>query len=135
MSYIKSTSSANETVIGDYRRSKWSLLGPAIISAVLAPIFGLGIFIFILFYINYKTTEFGITDRRVVSKRGWIKRDVDELMLVKIEGVDIQQGFQARLLGYGDLVFSGTGSQMVKFQMVANPIKVKQEIENYLASK
>ena len=33
------------------------------------------------------------------------------------------------IFGYGDLVFSGTGSQTVVFKMVPNPLEVKKAVQ------
>ena len=46
-------------------------------------------------------TEFAVTDRRVISKRGFIMRDTDEMNMDKVESVDVDQSILGRLLDYG----------------------------------
>ena len=38
-----------------------------------------------------KTTEIAVTDRRIVIKRGWIKRSTEELSLSSVEEVNVKQ--------------------------------------------
>jgi len=80
--------------------------------------------------IIYYTTEFALTNKKVLSKSGLISRSTDELQLKKIEGVDVKQGIVERLLGYGSVVLSGTGSQKVVFAGVDNPLEVKKLIDS-----
>lgn len=51
--------------------------------------------------ITYLTSEFGITNKRVLIKHGFIKRISLETLLNKIEGITVQQGILGRILNYG----------------------------------
>ena len=46
-------------------------------------------------------TEFAVTDRRVIYKRGFISRHTDEMNMDKVESVDVDQSILGRLLDYG----------------------------------
>ena len=137
MKYLNKTLSSNETVGSNPKVSKWSLVGPYILFVVvgifMAPITaGLSLLtvIFPIMAHFYRwTTEYGVTNKKVMFKTGWIRRKTDELYTKKIEGVDVVQGIQGRIFGYGDLVFSGTGSQTVVFKMVPNPLEVKKLVQ------
>lgn len=132
MTYTEKTLGKDETITSVHQPSRWSLVGPFILGAVLMPFYGLGLLIWIGYYIAYKTTEYSITNKKVLMKRGWIRRRTDELMLGKVEGVDVIQGIQGRILGYGNLVFQGTGGQTVTFFMVPDPLKKKVELQDLL---
>ena len=133
MSYTSKTLGKDETIISIHKPSKWSLVGPFIVGLALTPFYGIGLLIIISSYITYKTTEYSITNKKVLMKRGFIRRRTDELMLKKVEGVDVDQGIQGRILGYGNLVFTGTGSQLVTFFMVPNPLAKKVELQDLVA--
>ena len=64
----------------------------------------------ILTYLDIKTSEFVVTNKRVIVKVGVIRRYSLELLLSKIEGLRIEQGILGRIFDYGTVVASGTGS-------------------------
>lgn len=59
---------------------------------VATGLFALAIGTAVSAYITLKTSEFGITNRRVLIKVGFIKRDSLETILTKVEGIHVQQG-------------------------------------------
>jgi uncharacterized membrane protein YdbT with pleckstrin-like domain len=46
--------------------------------------------------VEYRSSEFAVTDKRVIVKVGWIQRRTLETMLGKVEGVGVDQSFTAR---------------------------------------
>jgi uncharacterized membrane protein YdbT with pleckstrin-like domain len=50
-------------------------------------------------FINYLTSEFGVTDKRVIVKVGFIRRNSLEVLLTKIEGIQVNQGILGRIRG------------------------------------
>jgi uncharacterized membrane protein YdbT with pleckstrin-like domain len=49
-------------------------------------------------YINYTTSEFALTNKRVIVKVGLIRRKSFEVLLQKIEGISVHQGLLGRIL-------------------------------------
>jgi uncharacterized membrane protein YdbT with pleckstrin-like domain len=49
--------------------------------------------------IKYSTSEFGITNKRVIVKVGFIRRNSIEVLLSKVEGIQVNQGILGRILG------------------------------------
>ena len=137
MKYLTKTLSSNETVIANPKVSKWSLVGPYSLFLIVglplaAPTAGfslLTIIFPIMAHLYRWTTEYGVTNKKVLFKTGLIRRKTDELYTKKIEGVDVVQGIQGRIFGYGDLVFTGAGTQNVVFTMVPNPLEVKKLVQ------
>jgi membrane protein YdbS with pleckstrin-like domain len=68
---------------------------------------GVGLFAWIQLYMW--TTELGVTDQRLVIKRGLISRYTNEIPLMSLENVELMQPLLARLLGYGRLRIAGAG--------------------------
>lgn len=88
----------------------------------------------VYFLLKNRTTEMVITNRRVVLKRGIISVHTSEIRNVKVETVRLHQGILGRVLGYGDLVFTGTGESHTIFSVVASPAKTKAKFEAIIDS-
>ena len=58
--------------------------------------------------ITYYTTEFAVTDKRVIAKTGLVRRHSLELLLTKVESVGVDQPILGRLLDYGTITVVGT---------------------------
>jgi len=136
MKYLNKTLSKNETVVSNPKVSKWCLFNPYLLlilgilfSPITAGISLLTVIFPIMAHFYRWTTEYGVTDKKVMFKTGWIRRKTDELYTKKIEGVDVVQSITGRMFGYGDLVFSGTGSQTVVFKWVPDPLEVKKAVQ------
>ncbi len=85
--------------------------------------------IFIAPIIAYTTSEFAITNKRVIIKVGLIGRKTLEMNLQKIETVNINQGILGRMLGYGTVTIVGTGGTRESFLQIANPIEFRKRFQ------
>jgi uncharacterized membrane protein YdbT with pleckstrin-like domain len=65
-----------------------------------------------------------------VTKVGLVARSGDELRLRRIESVQVRQGLLGRILGYGDVIATGQGSQAVTLYNVVDPMNVKRVLED-----
>jgi uncharacterized membrane protein YdbT with pleckstrin-like domain len=82
--------------------------------------------------IYYYNSDFVLTDRRVISKFGLLSRTTSEQRLSKVESIHVYQSFLGRLLNYGTVTVTGTGSSATKFGPMADPIACKRAIETQL---
>jgi len=89
---------------------------------------GFGIYPLIV-YLELIMTEMVCTNKRIVCKTGIMSVRTEEIKTEKLESIQIEQTLAGRLLGYGNICFSGTGTAKVIFSKVNNPWKVKAEIE------
>ncbi len=82
------------------------------------------------------TTEFAVTNRRVIAKTGFIRRHTLEMLLPKIESVSVNQNILGRLLNFGTVTVTGTGGTKESFRAIFEPIavrkKINQIIEGYM---
>jgi uncharacterized membrane protein YdbT with pleckstrin-like domain len=76
-----------------------------------------------------KTTDFAVTNRRVILKRGWLNRRTQELAVESVEGVSLDQSIIARMFGYGRVVVTGTGDAVIAFPPMAHPVAFRRSIE------
>jgi uncharacterized membrane protein YdbT with pleckstrin-like domain len=85
-------------------------------------------------YIARSTSEFSITDRRVVIKVGWIRRRTHETMLTKVETIGVEQSLIGRLLDYGTIVVVGTGGTEEPFRNIARPLEFRRQVQAQITS-
>lgn len=79
--------------------------------------------------VEYVTSEFAVTNKRVIMKIGWISRQVLELNLHKIESVNVDQSLLGRLLGYGTITIIGTGGTRETFDRIAHPLAFRKAFQ------
>jgi uncharacterized membrane protein YdbT with pleckstrin-like domain len=78
------------------------------------------------------TTEFAITNRRVIAKTGFIRRHTLEMLLSKIESVSAKQNVLGRLLNFGTVTVTGTGGTREGFRAIVDPIGVRKNINQII---
>ena len=88
-----------------------------------------GIFIFLRAAVVMNTTDFAVTNKRVILKRGWLNRQTQELAVQSVEGVSLDQSWWARLWNYGRVVVTGTGDAVIRFPPMADPVAFRRAIE------
>ncbi len=95
--------------------------------------FLVGILLGIPRFITYKTSEFAVTDKRVLIKVGFIKRHSLELLLQKVEGIGVDQDFFGRIFGYGTITVTGTGGTKEPFKKIANPLEFRKHVQQSIS--
>lgn len=83
----------------------------------------------ILPLIDYFTSEYVITNRRVIIKVGLIARNTLEMNLSKIESVNVNQSILGRILGYGSITIIGTGGTRETFYGISSPMLFRQRFQ------
>lgn len=106
---------------------------------IVSFIFIYTIFLGIKALIIILTTEFAVTNHRVIAKTGFIRRHTLELLLSKIESVSVNQNILGRLLNFGTVTVTGTGGTKESFTAIVDPInvrrKITQIIEGYMQGR
>ena len=74
------------------------------------------------------TTEIAVTDRRIILKRGLIRRHTVEMNMQKVESVDVDQTLIGRLFNYGNVTIRGTGSSFEKLSRIDSPLKLRTTV-------
>lgn len=129
-SYIKTSLQDDEKILSEARFSDANLIMAIFLSSFLIPIMGAGL-VFILGALIYRyTTELAITNKRLVTKRGLIKRSAVEINLDRIESVQIKQGYYGRLWNFGTIVASGAGRPVVKVFGVRDPVAFVKRLKS-----
>jgi uncharacterized membrane protein YdbT with pleckstrin-like domain len=85
-------------------------------------------------FIRYNTCEFGITNKRVLVKIGFIRRNSIEVLLNKVEGIQVNQDILGRILGYGSITVTGTGGTKDPFHTIVAPFEFRKKAQEQIAS-
>ena len=79
-------------------------------------------------WLRWWVTEIAVTNRRVIYKKGLIRRQTNEMNMDKVESVQIDQSILGRMLDYGDVTILGTGEGFETLRTIANPIELRNSI-------
>jgi uncharacterized membrane protein YdbT with pleckstrin-like domain len=104
--------------------------GGWIAAAIIAAI---GVVLFIPPWIRSASSEFAITNKRVLIKVGLVRRHSLELLLQKVEGIGVDQSVLGRILGYGTITVSGVGGTKESFRMISNPLEFRRQVQASLS--
>lgn len=130
MSYIEQSLSSGEKVEGLFRLH-WFAWVPVVMWIILGLVtFGLTWLIAIYEYLRIRFLEQGVTNKRVILKKGIISRKTEEMKLKSIETVEIDQGIFGRIFGFGTVRVTGRGVSSVIFHGIDDPMSVKRQIES-----
>ena len=89
---------------------------------------GVGVVLLIQQWLRWWVTEIAVTDRRVIYKKGLIRRHTNEMNMDKVESVQIDQSILGRMLDYGDVTILGTGEGFETLRTIASPIELRNSI-------
>ena len=140
MSYIESNLQPDEKLLYLARGTVLPYLhgilgGVALIPSVLAypaPYFPgtfslVGAVVALLFIALWRSIELSITDRRVVVKTGLVGRQIRELHISRVEGIEVEQSILGRLFGYGTVLVRGVGTDLDPIEYVHAPGRFKSQ--------
>lgn len=80
-------------------------------------------------FMRAKSSEFVITNRRVMLKTGVLRRKLVELQLNRAEGLRVDQGIIGRIFNYGSIVVT-SGGVTESFAPIAQPYEFKKQVNN-----
>jgi uncharacterized membrane protein YdbT with pleckstrin-like domain len=84
-------------------------------------------------FIRYTTSEYAITNRRIMVKTGWIRRNSLEILLDKVEAIYVDQTILGRILNYGTIRIVGTGGTQDPFLYIPSPLIFRKYAEEQLS--
>jgi len=90
------------------------------------------LFAFLVWFVQWvksRTSEFAVTNKRVIIKVGLIRRDTLELLLNKVESIGVDQTVTGRIVGYGSIVVVGTGGTRETFRNIARPLDFRKQVQ------
>ena len=82
-------------------------------------------------FIGYKTSEFAVTNKRVIIKVGLLRRRTLELLLRQVEAISVEQTVLGRVFGYGSITLTGTGGVREVFHNISSPLEFRRRIHEH----
>ena len=113
---------AGQLVSSVPQNDAWKLWIPAVLAA-LAVVFAIGP------WIKLSSSEFAVTDKRVLVKVGLVERDSLKTLLSKVEAIGVDQTLLGRMLGFGTITIVGTGGTRETFERIAGPLEFRRQVQ------
>jgi len=82
--------------------------------------------------LRYATSEYAVTDKRVLARLGVLERRSLETLLSKIEAIGVEQDLVGRLLGYGTITITGTGGTQETLERIAAPLEFRRRVQGQI---
>ena len=82
--------------------------------------------------VRRNATEMAVTNRRVVIKTGLASRKTIEMLLNKVESIEVSETTAGRMLGYGTIVVIGTGGTPQPFHKIAHPLEFRSQVQQQI---
>jgi uncharacterized membrane protein YdbT with pleckstrin-like domain len=92
----------------------------------------IGIIIILVGLVRRNATEMAVTNHRVVIKTGLASRKTVEMLLNKVESIEVTESAFGRFLGYGSIVVIGTGGTPEPFHKMAQPLEFRSQVQQQI---
>ena len=90
----------------------------------------LGALILVATFIKRQSSDFAVTNKRVMMKVGVFHTRSIELLLNKIEAIAVEQPLLGRIFGYGDIVITGSGGTKEAFSKIQSPLEFRRAVQS-----
>jgi len=147
MSYIDRNLLEGEHVVFRTRLHWLLFMGPVLLTVfVLLPVawllaggnwsnfawipLGVGLLILLAAFIKRQSSDFAVTNKRVLMKVGVFRTRSIELLLSKIEAISVDQSVMGRIFGYGDIVVTGSGGTKEPFSNIQSPLAFRRAVQS-----
>lgn len=96
----------------------------------------ISVFYFVIVFIVIKTSQLVVTNKRVLGRRGFISKQTLDIMLSKLDTVNVSNGLLGAIFGYGtiEVVTAASGAlskyerAAMKFAYISNTIEFKKAV-------
>lgn len=108
--------------------SAWLLATSAWESYAWIPV-ALGVLILLPTFIKRQSSDFAVTNKRVMMKVGVFNTRSIELLLGKIEAIAVEQSLLGRIFDYGNIVITGSGGTKESFAYIQSPLAFRRAVQ------
>lgn len=103
-----------------------------ILEGVGAALVVCGLLVILMGAVRRNATEMAVTNRRVMIKTGLVNRKTIEMLLNKVESIEVSETAMGRVLGYGTIVVIGTGGTPEPFQKMAHALEFRGQVQQQI---
>jgi uncharacterized membrane protein YdbT with pleckstrin-like domain len=89
-----------------------------------------GLLVLLVAFVKRQSSDFAVTNKRVMMKTGVFSTRSIELLLSKIEAIAVNQSFAGRIFGYGDIVVTGSGGSREAFSNIQGPLEFRRAVQS-----
>jgi uncharacterized membrane protein YdbT with pleckstrin-like domain len=144
MSYVNKHLMSSETIIYQTKLN-WTEYNKGVIIILIGLIFSssngtsgypfvmLGLIVLGITYLRINSSEFVVTDKRVLIKVGILKTKSLETMLNKVEGIHVEQGIIGKLVDSGSIIIKGTGGTNNPFSNIDKPFEFRNAVNEQIS--
>lgn len=125
-SYVDKVLIAGERVLHRGRISLWAFTWAIVLGVIGIAAFGLGLVLLAWVWIEVRSTELAITNKRIIAKFGFVSRRTVEINLAKVESIQVDQTVLGRMLDYGTIIVSGAGNPVAPIANIATPLEFRR---------
>ncbi len=103
------------------------------ILCLILSLVGIGLIIFLVWWIKTKGTELTVTNERVSLRKGILSKFTNDVYLTDIRNVQIYQSFGQRIFGVGSVAISSAGNEGIEIEVkgIPDPEKIKSIIDTH----
>lgn len=80
-------------------------------------------------WIKRLSSDFAVTNKRIMMKVGVLHVRSVELLLGKVETIAVDQSLAGRILGYGDIIVTGSGGTRESFPRIQAPLEFRRAVQ------
>jgi uncharacterized membrane protein YdbT with pleckstrin-like domain len=91
---------------------------------------GLGVLALLGAIIKRQSSDFAVTNKRVMMKSGIFSTRSVELLLGKVEAIAVNQTLGGRMWGYGNIVVTGSGGTEETFSSIQAPLEFRRAVQS-----
>jgi len=142
MGYIDGKLGDGEQVVFRTKLHAAVLMFPILALAITVAVFGfggIGLLVMLLAagwlaveMANHGVSEFGVTNKRVLMKRGYLPRKLVERPLEQVKEVQVTQSALGKKLGYGTVIVRGTDGSRTAFASLHQPVAFLERVQAQL---
>jgi len=85
--------------------------------------------------IDYFTTDFELTNKRLIARSGLIRRRELELLITQVESIDVDKPLLGRLLDFGTVNIVGTGGTSQRIRSLKYPTRIRRAVLHLLSEE
>ena len=146
MSYIDNNLIAGEQVTYRTRLHWLVLLPPALLFVLWLPLawymaqgdlqgffwvpLVIGLAAMVPAIVKRQSSDFAVTNKRVMMKAGVFTTRSVELFLNKIEAIAVDQSLLGKMFGYGDIAITGSGGTSEAFSHIQGPMEFRRAVQS-----
>jgi uncharacterized membrane protein YdbT with pleckstrin-like domain len=105
----------------------------AFILCLILSLAGVGLIIFLIWWIKTRGTDLTVTNERVSLRKGILSKFTNDVYLTDVRNVQIYQTFGQRIFGVGSVAISSAGNEGIEIQVTGlpDPDKIKSIIDTH----